>query len=129
MMKLALLGLATVLIGDAVRPLAASPVERTWTGWFSDHRCAREPKPDEAIRPNGTACVKQCLLDGATPVFLSEQTDKVYKVLDHPSVREDVGFRVEVVVSVDEQAKTVALKSVKRLSEVTAMCLLPKKRS
>jgi hypothetical protein len=43
-------------------------------------------------------------------------------------VREDVGYRVEVAVVVDETAKTVSIRSVKRLSEVTAMCLLPKKR-
>ena len=29
---------------------------------------------------------------------------------------------------VDEKAKAVSVKSVKRLSEVTAMCLIPKKR-
>ena len=97
---------------------------RTWTGWFSDQQCAREPKADEAIRPNGTECVKQCLLKGSAAVFLSEQTNAIYRILDHPGVRDDVGYRVEVAAAVDERAKTVSIRSVKRLSEVTAMCLL-----
>jgi len=126
MKKLLLLGLAVMWSTGAVRP--PQPSVRTMTGWFSDQRCAREPKADEAVRPNGTSCVKECLLKGATPVFLSEQTNTIYKVLDHPRVADDVGYQVEVKVAVDESAKTVSIRSVKRLAEVTPMCLLPKKR-
>ena len=127
MIKTMLLLVALASTG-AVRPLSVSTELQTWTGWFSDQQCAREPKADEAVRPNGTSCVKQCLLKGVAPVFLSEQTNSIYKVLDYPGVREDVGYRVEVAVAVDEQAKTVSIRSVKRLEEVTSMCLLPKKR-
>ena len=128
MLKLVLLGLTIVAATSGAASAVATPAVQTWTGWFSDHRCAREPKADEVIRPNGTACVKQCLLDGASPVFLSEQTDRIYRMLGHPAVRDDVGFRVEVTGTVDESARTVTVTSVKRLEEVTAMCLLPKKR-
>jgi hypothetical protein len=128
MNKIIWLGLAAMLATGAVRPPASASSIQTWTGWFSDQQCAREPKADEAVRPNGTACVKQCLLKGSPAVFLSEQSNAIYKVLDHPGVRDDVGYRVEVTAAVDEQAKTVSIRSVKRLSEVTAMCLLPKKR-
>lgn len=124
MNKLILVAFAAMLTTGAVRP----PAVTTWTGWFSDQQCAREPKPDETIAPNGTECVKECLLKGSTAVFLSEQTNAIYKVLGHPGVRDDVGYRVEVSATVDEKAKTVSIRSVKRLSEVTAMCLLPKKR-
>ena len=128
MNKAIVLMVATLLSTGAVRPPAPTTELRTWTGWFSDRQCAHEPKADEAVRPNGTSCVKECLLKGVAPVFLSEQTNAIYKVLDHPGVRDDVGYRVEVAVDVDEKAKTVSIRSVKRLSEVTAMCLLPKKR-
>ena len=67
-------------------------------------------------------------MKGVAAVFLSEQTNAIYKVLDYPGVRDDVGYRVEVAVDVDEKAKTVSIRSVTRLSEVTSMCLLPKKR-
>jgi hypothetical protein len=128
MNRIVLLGFAAMLTTGAVRPPASAPPVQVWTGWFSDQQCAREPKADEAVRPNGTECVKQCLLKGSAAVFLSEQTNAIYKVLDHPGVRDDVGYRVEVSGIVDEKAHTVSIRSVKRLSEVTAMCLLPKKR-
>lgn len=127
MKRMILVSFAAILTTGAVRPPASAPSVQTWTGWFSDQQCAREPKTDEAIRPNGTECVKQCLLKGSAAVFLSEQTNTIYKVLDHSGVRDDVGYRVEVAAAVDEKTKTVSIRSVKRLSEVTAMCLLPKK--
>jgi hypothetical protein len=128
MNKIILMGIAAILTTGAVRPPASAPSVQTWTGWFSDQQCAQEPRADELVGPNGTECVKRCLLKGSAPVFLSEQTNAIYKVLDHPGVKDDVGYRVEVTVAVDEKAKTASIRSVKRLSEVTAMCLLPKKR-
>jgi hypothetical protein len=128
MSKIFIVGLTALLGFAPASGRSPEPVERTWTGWFSDGRCAREPKPDEAVRPNGTECVRRCLLEGSTPVFLSEQANAIFTVLDYPAVREDVGYRVEVVGRVDEAAKTIAVTSVTRLSEVTALCLLPKKR-
>lgn len=100
----------------------------TWTGWFSDKRCARAAAEGESVRPNGTTCVKRCLDEGSIPVFLSEQSNAIYEVRDHSSVRDDVGYRVEISAVVDEKSKSISVRSVKRLSEVTALCLLPKKR-
>jgi hypothetical protein len=126
--KLLMLALAVVVSTEPANRQATEPEPRTWTGWFSDQRCAREPKADEAVRPNGTECVKRCLLEGSPPVFLSEQANAIFAVLDHAAVRDDVGYRVEVVGRVDVAAGTIRITSVKRLSEVTALCLLPKKR-
>ena len=98
---------------------------KTWTGWFSDKQCARVTA-EEALRPNGTACVKKCLAGGSPAVFISEQARGIYVVLEPASVPKDVGYYVEITGEVDEKAKTVSVKSVKRLSEVLAICL-PKK--
>lgn len=130
MTRLCAIGLAAML---TVATTAASPQNKesdlkTWTGWFSDKRCARAPGQDDSVRPNGTACVKKCLNEGAAPVFLSEQANAIYDVLNHASIADDVGYRVEVTGVVDEKAKTISVRSVKRLSEVTALCLLPRKR-
>jgi hypothetical protein len=108
---------------DAEPPRATE----TWTGWFSDKQCARV-KPDEEPRPNGSACVKKCLDEGTPAVFISEQARAVYDVLGYANAKNDVGYRVEIVGDVDEKAKTISVKSVKRLSEVTAMCMVPRKR-
>jgi hypothetical protein len=98
----------------------------TWTGWFSDKGCARIT-PGELPRPNGTACVKKCLDEGSTPVFISEQARDIYTVRGFPSVKENVGYYLEISAAVDEKAKTISVKSTKRLSEVTAACLIPRK--
>ena len=98
----------------------------TWTGWFSDKQCARV-RPDEAPRPNGTSCVKRCLDEGSPAVFISEQARAIYEVRGYPAVKDDVGYHLEITGEVDEKTKTVAIKTVKRLSEVTAMCLVPRK--
>ena len=99
---------------------------RTWTGWFSDKQCARTPAPGETVRPNGTACVKRCLSEGATPVFLNEQENTILDVRDYQAVGNDVGYRVEVTGIIDRQAKAISVRSVKRLSAVPASCSLPK---
>jgi hypothetical protein len=119
-----LLTLSVVLM--ATTQLAAQPKSVTWTGWFSDKGCARIT-PGEHPRPNGTACVKKCLDEGAQPVFISEQARAIYEVRRFPSVKDKVGYYLEISAQVDETAKTLSVKSVKRLSEVTAACLIPRK--
>jgi hypothetical protein len=127
-MKSLLLITAMLSGAAAVTSPTAATREVTWTGWFSDGRCARTPAPDELVTPNGTACVKRCLDEGSTPVFLSEQANAIFEVRDHAGVKDDVGYRVEIVGIVDEKATSISVRSVKRLSEVTALCLLPKKK-
>ena len=129
MTRLAIVGLAAVL---AVATPYAAPQKtdanvQTWTGWFSDKQCARTPAAGESVRANGTECVKKCLNEGSAPVFLSEQANAIYDVQNHTSVKDDVGYRVELTGAVDEKAKTISVQSVKRLSAVTSMCLVPKK--
>jgi hypothetical protein len=117
-------GLAVVLAASLGAQSQATTTE-TWTGWFSDKLCARVR--DDTPRPNGTACVRKCLSEGAAPVFISEQAKAVFEVRDRPSVGDDVGYYVQVTGIVDPKAKTISVQSVKRLSETTAMCAAPKR--
>ena len=71
--------------------------------------------------------MKKCLDGGATPVFISEQAKAVFDVRNHPTVKDDVGYYLQVTGIVDSEAKTISVQSVKRLSEVTAMCGIRKK--
>ena len=129
MTRVAMVGLVAVLA--AATPYAAPQNTdanvQTWTGWFSDKQCARAPAAGESVRPNETECVKKCLSEGSASVFLSEQANAIYNVQNHTSVKDDVGYRVELTGVVDEKAKTISVQSVKRLSAVTSMCLVPKK--
>lgn len=102
-------------------------IKTTWTGWFSDKGCAAAKVNSGDIAPNGTTCVRKCLGEGATPVFVSEQAKAMYEVKDHPKLMEDVGYRLELTGVVDEKGKTVSVRSVKRLSEIVQMCRLPTK--
>jgi hypothetical protein len=129
MIRMATLGIAVVFAAStlAAQPPQAQRTTAKWTGWFSDKLCAAPRVANGTIRPNGTACVKKCLADGAPPVFISEQAKALFEVRDHPSVREDVGYHVEVTGVVDEKAGTISIESVKRLSEVVPMCAIPKR--
>jgi hypothetical protein len=100
---------------------------RTMTGWFSDAQCALPRVKRGVIAPNNPDCVKKCLSEGATAVFLSEQAKAAFEVKDYPSVAADVGWHVEVTGTVDKTGKILAITSVKRLTEQAATCALPRK--
>jgi hypothetical protein len=120
------IALAILLAASGWTTPAPTTRDVTWTGWFSDKGCAKIR--DGEVGPSGTACVKKCLGDGAKPVFLSEQAKAIFEVRDSPSVIDDVGYRVEITGTVDDDAKTLSVKSVKHLSEVVSMCALPRKK-
>ena len=124
MMAVAMLVASGAWTVDASK--SSGPREVTWTGWFSDKGCAH--LRDGEVAPNGTECVKKCLQDGAKAVFLSEQAKAIFDVRNYPSVMDDVGFRVELTGTVDEETKTLTVKSVKHLSEVVSTCALPRKK-
>lgn len=122
------------LMLGAVLSIGALPVTAdagnavTWTGWFSDKQCARVT--DGNVKPNGTECVKKCLDEGATPVFLSEQAKAIFDVTDATSLaKENVGWYLQVTGVVDETNKTIAVQSIKRISQVQNTCAIPKKKS
>ena len=101
----------------------------TLTGWLSDKGCAESKVRAEEVKPNGTVCVKKCLDEGATPVFVHPENRALYELTDYPTLREDVGYHLELTGIVDEKAKTIAVRSVKRLGEVVNICVIPKKKA
>ena len=111
--------LATSALAAAVRP-AESVV--TLNGWFSDEGCAAAKLRADEVTPNGTTCVKKCLDEGAVAVFVNPRTRSMYRVTDHTSVRDDVGYYLALTGVVDEKAKTISVRSVKRLGDVIQMC-------
>jgi hypothetical protein len=108
----------STLAGAAVKPVETV----TWNGWFSDEGCAAAKLKAEEVTPNGTDCVKKCLAEGAVAVFVNPKTRSMYRVVDHPSVNDDVGYYLELTGIVDEQTKTISVRSVKRMGDVIQMC-------
>lgn len=123
---------ALILAATLITPVFATPAPGseavvTWTGWFSDKSCASAYVARGDIRPNNPNCVKECLDEGAAAVFVSEQAKALFEVRDYASVKDDVGYRLEVTGVVDQAAGALAIRSVKRLELTGAMCALPKK--
>jgi hypothetical protein len=106
---------------------AAEPQTVTWTGWFSDSQCALARAASGTFTVTNADCAKRCIEKGAAPVFISEQAKAVFTVKDYPAVVGDLGYRVEVVATADEAAKTLSIKKGTRLSEAGPACALPRK--
>jgi hypothetical protein len=90
-------------------------------------QCASPRVARGLIGPNNPDCVKRCLEEGAAPIFISEQAKTLFEVKDYASVKDDVGYHVEVTGAVDEETKTISVQTVKRLSCVGALCARPRK--
>ena len=55
-------------------------------------------------------------------VFLSEEGKELLKVKNHPSVKDDIGYKVEVTGDIDRATSTISIKSVIKLEEEGASC-------
>jgi hypothetical protein len=122
--------LSAVALGSAVLGAAVRPAETVvmLTGWFSDEGCAAAKLKADEITPNGTACVKKCLEDGAAAVFVDPKARAMYQVKDYPTVKDDVGYYLEVKGVLDANARTISVRSVKHLGDVVQMCARPPKK-
>jgi hypothetical protein len=121
------LGLAASTV--PVLPTDPGARPKTWTGWFSDKSCASPRVARGDIGPNNPDCVKKCLDKGVTAVFISEQAKALFEVRDYPAVKDDVGWHIEVTGTVDDAAKTISVRSVKRLEYVGSTCSLRRKKT
>ena len=100
----------------------------TLKGWISDKGCAQPKVKAEEVTPNGTVCVKKCLDGGAEAVFVHPASRTLFALKNYPTLREDVGYHLELTGVVDEASRTIAVRSVKRLDEIVNVCALPKKK-
>lgn len=98
------------------------------TGWFSDEGCAKGRVASGVVRPNNPDCVKQCLDKGARAVFISEQGEEMLIVTGYQKIKDDVGYHIEITGTPDAAAKTIAVRTVKRIGDYQgAACARPKK--
>ena len=121
----------TLLLVATASPLpdvAAQSELRTMTGWLSDGQCAAPRVAKGIIAPNNTDCVKRCLNEGRTPVFISEQAKAMFELKDYPDVKADVGYHLELKGTVDKDNKTLTVSSVKRLEYIGNVCAGPATR-
>ncbi len=112
------IALALVVNEDAV----------TLKGWLSDRGCAQAKVKAEEVTPNGTTCVKKCLDGKAEAVFVHPDSRTLYALRNYATLREDVGYHLELTGDVDEKTKTITVQSARRLDEIVNVCALPKKK-
>ena len=72
------------------------------TGWISDASCGASNANDSAA---SRECAKNCLNNGAAPVFVSE--GKVYKVAGKVDVKKHVDYKVKVTGDVKGDTVTI----------------------
>jgi hypothetical protein len=119
--------LAAASFGSAAAASGGSETTITSTGWFSDISCAAPRVARGDIGPNNPDCIKRCLDEGKTPVFVDEQARAFYEVKSYPSVKEDLGWHIELTGTVDADRKFITVQSVKRLEYSGPQCGLKKK--
>ena len=94
-------------------------------GWrrYAAYPCATAAGVFTITNPD---CARSCLEKGAAPVFISEQAKAIFQVKDYSSVVGDLGYHLEIQATVDEAAKTIAIRNVKRLAYQGASCARPR---
>jgi hypothetical protein len=76
----------------------------TMTGWISDASCgASNANASAASRE----CAKNCLNNGADPVFVSDADGKVYKMAGKVDAKKHLDYKVKVTGEVKGDTVTV----------------------
>ena len=65
---------------------------------------------------------RKCIEKGSPVVFIAEQEKAIYVVKDYAAAKDDLGYKIEVTATVDDESKTIAVQSVKRLEAVSLSC-------
>ena len=55
-------------------------------------------------------------------VFIAEQERSIYIVKNYAGAKDDLGYKIEVTGTLDEESRAITVKSVKRLQPVSASC-------
>ena len=125
-MRLAWYGLGLCWIGLLSIGAEPAPAGATkLTGWFACEKCTASRVASGDIRPSNPDCARQCIDKGSDPVFISEQGKQLLKVRNYTSVKEDLGYHLEVTGEIDLASKTIAIETVKRLGDAGASCSRP----
>ena len=122
--RIAVMAITLMLAGEIRLP--AEFTVKTWKGWFSDVSCASPRAKSGVFTGTNPECAKKCIESGVAPAFVSDEAKAVLRVQGHPTLKEDLGYYVEVTGDVDMEAKTINVRSVKRLEYQGASCARPK---
>jgi hypothetical protein len=117
---------AMFLISSALT-MAGENKRVTWTGWFSDQKCASGRAASGTFTATNPDCAKKCINEGSPAVFISEQAKALLKVKGYAGVLDDLGYHVEIQGTLNQAGDEIEVSSVKRLDYTGAACARPKK--
>jgi hypothetical protein len=118
---------ALVLLLAAVPALgAAGDVAVTATGWFGCDKCSPARVKADPPGPPGQECARKCIRDGANVMFIDEKRKELFRV-DNPDLTKGIeSDYVELVGTMNAEAKTVHVDKVTVKSKYVASCGKPK---
>ena len=96
------------------------------SGWFACEKCTAPRVAKGDLRPSNPVCARECIDKGSEGVFLSEQGKELLKVRNYTSVKDDLGYHIEVTGKIDPASKTISIETVKRLEYEGASCSRPR---
>jgi hypothetical protein len=102
--------LSLLVAAFCLTALAASAANSTKiNGWISDSMCGAKHAG------SGAACVKKCIKDGMTPVFVDEAKKEVWTIDNPDAVKAFYGDHVTVTATADEGKKSVHIDAIAAL--------------
>jgi len=87
----------------------AAAVAAPLTGWISDSNCGVANASGEK---SARDCAARCIKEGASPVFVSDADQKVYKIAGSAKVNEHMQHKVKVTG--DIKGDTITIKEIKK---------------
>lgn len=91
-------------------------------GWLSDEKCARGRASSGIYTATGPRCAKECVAAGKKIVFIDPNAKRILLIANQAVARKYVGDHVEITGSLDPQAKSIHVASLKMLEKGVAMC-------
>lgn len=92
------------------------------TGWFSDKDCASGRANSGVYTATNADCARRCIEKGSPVVFIAETEKAIYVVKDYAAAKGDLGYKIEVAATVDDESQTITVQSVRRLQAVALSC-------
>ena len=99
--------LSLLVAAFCLTAIAASATDSTKiNGWISDSMCGAKHAG------SGAACVKKCINDGMSPVFVDEAKKEVWTIDNPDAVKAFYGDRVTVTATADTDKKSVHIDAI-----------------
>ena len=118
-----------LLAAPALFADSGGAVSVTATGWFDCDKCTVARVKNGNVGPAGQECARKCIKEGAKVVFVDEKRKATF-VVDNPETTRGIeSDYVEFTGTMNADAGTVHVDSVKVKSKFVSSCGKPKSKT